>query len=615
MELAASVAEGLAAHRDNSRIRLVACMLLAMAAAVGAAAIVASGPSDHLSAVALARAAIVGVPIAVGLYTWETRPNERFGLLLATTGAALLVTTLAETDDSVLYSVGRIAGWLVELLVVYLILAFPSGRLTTFTDRALVGAMSALLAVAFLPQIVLAESFSVPSPYTSCTADCPSNAFLVFDGEPGLVDTVLNPAAGILLIAALVAVLLRLTSRIRAATPLARHLFTPVLAIGAFRVALVAIAYVGREVDPSARAVEAAAWLAAIALPAIALAFLAGLVSWRLFASDALQRLAEYVKTAPNALQLERALATAMSDPTLRVAFPASVGPSPWIDCLGAPVALPASDSGRSATDVYHHGDLVAVLVHDETLNANRALLDAGAAMTDMALDNQRLTVEAASAAHRERRSSARIAASAERERRRIERDLHDGAQQRLVALGIELELATELVRTDPDRAVRRLRELRGGVDTALEEVRALAHGVYPPLLADAGVVEAVRAIALRAPIHAEVEAHDVGRLPTELESAVYFCVLEALQNALKHADGAHNIYVRFDRTGERLRFSVRDDGAGLPSGTIAAGRGVTNMRDRVAALGGDVRITSTAAVGTTVDGWVPTSGPLAADD
>jgi hypothetical protein len=195
MELAASVAEGLAAHRDNSRIRLAACMLLAMAAAVGAAAIVASGPSDHVSAVALARAAIVGVPIAVGLYTWETRPNERFGLLLAATGAALLVTTLAETDDSVLYSVGRIAGWLVELLVVYLILAFPSGRLMTHTDRALVGAMSALLAVAFVPQIVLTESFSVPSPYTSCTADCPSNAFLAFDSEPGLVDTVLSPAA------------------------------------------------------------------------------------------------------------------------------------------------------------------------------------------------------------------------------------------------------------------------------------------------------------------------------------------------------------------------------------------------------------------------------------
>lgn len=615
MELAASVAEGLSAHRDNSRIRLAACMVIAIAAAVAAAAITAAGPADHASAVALARAAIVGVPIAVGLHTWATRPNERFGLLVAATGAALLVTTLAETGDSAFYSVGRIAGWLVELGFVYLILAFPSGRLTTRADRALVGAMSALTAVAFVPQIVLAESFSVPSPYTSCTTGCPSNAFLVSDSEPAFVDAVLVPTGSVLLIALLAAVLLRLAWRIRAATPLARRLFTPVLAIGALRVALVAIALVGREFDRSAWVVEAASWLAALALPAIALAFLAGLVSWRLFASDALQILAECVNTSPSALRLERALAMALSDPTLRVVFPASRGANPWIDCFGAPAALPVPGTGRSATEVYHHGDLVAVLAHDETLTANRALLDAGAAMTAVALDNQRLTVEAESAARRERQSTARIAASAERERRRIERDLHDGAQQRLVALGIELELATELVQRDPDRGVRRLRELRREVDIALDEVRALAHGVYPPLLADEGVVEAVRAVAAHVPIHAEVEAHDVGRLPTELESAVYFCVLEALQNALKHAAGARNVYVRFDGMGDRLSFSVRDDGAGTSSGALAAGEGITNMRDRVAALGGNVRVTSTAAVGTTVRGWVPTAGPPIADD
>jgi signal transduction histidine kinase len=614
MELAASVADGLAAHRDNSRLRLAACMLVAMASAVGAAAITAAGPADHATAVALARAAIVGVPIAVGLYTWQTRPNERFGLLLAATGAGLLVTTLAETDDSLLYSTGRAVGWLVELLVVYLMLAFPSGRLSGAMDRVLFGAMAAVIAAAFVPQILLEESFSVPSPYTSCTADCPGNAFLVPSQEPGFVDAALRPVAGFLIFAVMAAVVLRLAWRIRAATPLARRVFTPVLAIGAVRVSLVGIGFIGREFNASAWPVEAAAWLIALALPAIALAFLAGLVSWRLFASDALQRLAENVNASPTAPQLQQALATALGDPTLRVVFPVSRGAG-WIDCLGAPVTFPAPGSGRRVTDVYHHGSLVALLDHDETLAAHSPLLDAGAAMTAMALDNERLTVQAASAARRERLSSARIAASAERERRRIERDLHDGAQQRLVALGIELELATELVQKDPDRGVRRLRELRGQVDIALDEVRSLAHGVYPPLLADEGVVEAIRAVASRAPIHTEVEAHDVGRLPTELESAVYFCVSEALQNALKHAEGARNVYVRFDRTGERLRFSIRDDGAGMPPDKIMDGRGITNMRDRVTTLGGDVRVTSRAAVGTTVRGWVPTSGPLSADD
>src|SRR5687767_3533072 len=145
MELAASVAERLSAHRDNSRLLLAACALVSMAAVIGAAVIAAAGPADHSSAVALARAAIVGVPIAVGLYTWQTRPNERFGLLLAAMGAGLFVTTLAETSDSVLYSIGRVAGWLVELLVVYLILSFPSGRLSTAADRVLVGATAAVI--------------------------------------------------------------------------------------------------------------------------------------------------------------------------------------------------------------------------------------------------------------------------------------------------------------------------------------------------------------------------------------------------------------------------------------------------------------------------------------
>jgi signal transduction histidine kinase len=615
MELAASVAEGLAAHRENSRIRLAACMVVAMAAAVGAAAIAAAGPADNGAGIAFARAAIVGVPIAVGLYTWVTRPNERFGLLLAATGAGLFVTTLAETSDSLLYSVGRTTGWFVELLVVYLILSVPSGRLSTRADRVLFGGISAVVVAAFVPLILLEESLSVPSPFTSCTADCPGNAFLLPAQEPGFVDAFLRPTASVLLFLGMFAVMARLAWRIRAATPLARRIFTPVLGIGAVRVALAGIVFIGREFDPSAWSVEAAAWLVSLAMPAIALAFLAGLVSWRLFASDALQRLAECVNTSPNAPQLQGALATTLSDPTLRVAFPGSGDNGRWIDCWGAPVTFPAPGSGRSVTDVHHGRSVVAALVHDETLSSNRALLDAGAAMTAVALDNQRLTVEAESAAHRERLSSARIAASAARERRRIERDLHDGAQQRLVALGIELELATELVQKDRDRGVRRLRELRDQVDTALEEVRALAHGVYPPLLADGGVVEAVRAVALRAPVHTEVVAHDVGRLPTELESAVYFCVLEALQNALKHAEGARNVYVQFDRAGERLRFSVRDDGAGVPVGTMVDGRGITNMRDRVAALGGDVRITSNEAVGTTLRGWIPTSGPLPTDD
>ncbi len=204
--------------------------------------------------------------------------------------------------------------------------------------------------------------------------------------------------------------------------------------------------------------------------------------------------------------------------------------------------------------------------------------------------------------------SRARIAAGAERERRRIERDLHDGAQQRLVALRIELELTGELVRRDPERGATRLHELEHEVDEALEELRALAHGVYPPLLADRGLAEALRAVTDRCAVHAQLVARAVGRYAPEVESAVYFCVLEALQNVLKHARGARLVEVRLDGGSPGvLCLWVSDDGAGVEGGVLRPGVGVTNMRDRLATLGGELQLTSTPGAGTLVCGWLPT--------
>jgi signal transduction histidine kinase len=231
--------------------------------------------------------------------------------------------------------------------------------------------------------------------------------------------------------------------------------------------------------------------------------------------------------------------------------------------------------------------------------------------METLVLDNQRLATEASRATREVQRSRSRIVAGVERERRRIERDLHDGAQQRLVALRIELELAENMVRHDPQRGADRLRELGVEVDETLEDLRALAHGVCPPLLADRGVVEALLAVARRSPIPVEVEADRIERYAPEVEGAIYFCIVEALQNVLKHA-GARHAEVRLDGgTGSMLRFSVRDDGSGGPSGIISPGAGITNMRDRVTAVGGRLDVDSAAEVGTTVRGRVPTAGQL----
>jgi signal transduction histidine kinase len=292
------------------------------------------------------------------------------------------------------------------------------------------------------------------------------------------------------------------------------------------------------------------------------------------------------------AATLRWVLAEAFGDPTLEIAFARG---DAWVDADGRPL----TDIGdRAQREVRDEGALVAAIVHDAALDVSDELVEAGVAMARVVLENERL-----------RRSRARLTAGAERERRRIERDLHDGAQQRLVALRIELELAEELVRRDPARGADRLRELEQEVDEALEELRTLAHGVYPPLLADRGLPEALRAATARSGLTIELHEHEVARYPPEVESAVYFCMLEALQNALKHAQGATRAVIRLDgsATGE-LRFELRDDGAG---GTITPGTGITNMHDRLTAIGGDVSVSS-SETGTIVRGRAPADQPLA---
>lgn len=231
--------------------------------------------------------------------------------------------------------------------------------------------------------------------------------------------------------------------------------------------------------------------------------------------------------------------------------------------------------------------------------------------MAAMVVDNQRLAAEAATATLEVQRSRSRIVATVERERRRIERDLHDGAQQRLVALRIELELVEDLVRRDPRGGIARLKVLEREVDETLDEVRSLAHGVCPPLLADRGIGEAVRAVAARSPLPVDVDVREVGRYAPEVEGAVYFCIVEALQNVLKHA-GASRVEIRIDGVRKpALQFSVRDDGGGMRDRSLPSGVGLTNMRDRLAAVGGTLDVGSAADVGTTVRGSMPLAGQL----
>jgi signal transduction histidine kinase len=267
---------------------------------------------------------------------------------------------------------------------------------------------------------------------------------------------------------------------------------------------------------------------------------------------------------------------------------------------------------------VSHAGELLGLIVvtrpaTDEQFSAedDRVLTEL-ARQVGLALHNARLDTalqttldELRKQAEELRRSRSRIVASADAERRRVERDLHDGAQQHLVALAVNLRLTRDLVNDDPETVGLMLDQLADEVKATIQELRDLAHGIYPPLLADSGLGEALAAAGRRSPLPVTVDAQGIGRYGLEIESAVYFCCLEALQNAAKHAAGAQ-VAVRLWEESGGLLFAVTDDGPGFDVARARSGHGHTNMADRLGAIGGTVRWESAPGQGTTISGSVP---------
>jgi signal transduction histidine kinase len=338
----------------------------------------------------------------------------------------------------------------------------------------------------------------------------------------------------------------------------------------------------------------------------MAVGFFVGLLRWRLSVASALQTLGIRIRDGGDAETLRAMLAEAIGDPTLQLVYRVPARGGLWVDADGREVALPGPGSGQHVTEIRDGDRRVAAMVHDEALRDQEDLIEAAAGYARITLDNRRLYAQVEKSLAEVRESRARIVASADRERRRIERDLHDGAQQRLVALRIKLELAEEELAADPGAGRERLHALGAEIDRALDEIRHLARGVYPPLLAGGGLADALRAAALSASIAATVSTDGIGRYPPEVESAVYFCCLEALQNAAKHGGAGTEVTVSLAED-DRLRFEVRDDGAGFDTGT-ARGAGLTNMRDRVTAVGGELNVASAPGRGAVVTGSVPIS-------
>ena len=283
---------------------------------------------------------MVGAPIAVGLYTLKRRPGEPYAALLFGVGVVSFLTTLAESGASTLYSIGRASYWLGEFGLIYLILAFPSGRLVSRWDRALVTVAALILVTLYLPTLFLDQSYPQPSPVDSCGANCPANAFFL-GSEPAFLDSFLIPLREGLTILLFVGVAVRLTQRFRRANHLLQRTLEPVLVIALARCVLMAVAIGLRRVSPESALVEVLTWAIALSVPLMAIGFFLGLVSWRLYAAEALQALSARVRVNLSHRELQDALADVLGDPSLRILYWEGPGDGHWADEVGRPASPP----------------------------------------------------------------------------------------------------------------------------------------------------------------------------------------------------------------------------------------------------------------------------------
>jgi signal transduction histidine kinase len=545
----------------------------------------------------------VAVPVALGCAQLARRPDDRFGLLLVLTGLLWSTTALAESPDAVLYSAGRVLAWLSDLMVIVLLLTFPSGRLRTGAERRLFRALLALFALGYLPTALLFDQYPLPTPYTTCTEGCPGNAFAIVSWP--VVDEVLRPlreVATVVLYGAVLAVLVR---RSRTSGRLLTVARGPVLLMAAFRTVALAVYFAARHARVTGDALETIGWVYVATLPMVAISFATGIGLRRLHVAGVLQRLGDRLSAHPTVTDLTAAVAEALEDPSVEIVYRIPGDQVRWADATGWPVVAPAAQGDMGVIELRSQDRVLGALMYDVAAGPDAALLDATAIYAVVVLENLWLVEQLQSSLRELSASRVRIVAVADASRHEIERDLHDGAQQRLVALRVKLAMQTErLQRGEPaEEAV--LQQLGDEVEEAIDHIREVALGIYPALLAERGLPDALRSAARRGPVATSVRAAGIGRYRRDVESTVYFACLEAMQNAAKHADGATQVSVALSTEGG-LSFEVRDDGCGFDQAAVPPGTGLLNVRDRVMALGGSVRIESTPQSGTRVAGVLP---------
>ena len=562
---------------------------LLVIAAVGCAAavmlVVLAFTSDHLvdPGVRAALGMWISIPyIAAGLIAWSRRPDSRFGLLMIVAGFGTILSLLTWANSVVLYSIGQAFDFVPPVLLIHLILTFPTGRLERPLERWIVTAGYFLGVGLALIRLMLGG------------VDPPTLFQVVSDPEAALVvERIILLGLSALCLAGIGVLALRRRER---GHPLRQWVAVLIdsFALGLLMIALLFMA--GTFGWPAFETIRRMTFLVIGAAP---IAFLIGLLHARLTRSSVGDLMVDLQKDRSPGY-VRDALARALRDPSLTLAF--------WlpefgryVDLDGRPVE-PTAGSGRATTPIDRDGTHVAILEHDAALRDEPELLAAVAAGAGMALDNARLQAELRARVEELRGSRARILEAGQLERQRLERNLHDGAQQRLIALSLELGLLEESIDIDSETRGR-IDRAREEISASLEELRDVARGLHPAVVSGHGLAVALESLTARAPVPVRLKVTVEDRLPEGIEIAAYYVVSESLANVARHAH-ASGASVEVSRAGGQAVIEVTDDGIG--GADTELGSGLRGLADRVEALDGRLRMWSPPGGGTRLRAEIP---------
>jgi signal transduction histidine kinase len=538
---------------------------------------------------------IVGVSwsfVAAGLVAWSRRPANRTGALMVAAGLAFSLNGLVLVATPLGFALWFLVSTLPAAVLAHLIAVFPDGRATTRLQRVFIVANYATTVPLTLLQLLLVEPARL-----GCDS-CPDGLLGIGEHPYGGAALAL---AGLVNVALAVLLLWIVVGRWRRASAPRRRSLAPVALVG---VALLALYALRQTLLVASRPAlfDVGFDLAILSLLVLwPLGFLSGLARTRLDRSVVGDLAVQLSEPLPPG-RLEQALAAALHDPTVELAYwlPDRHG---FVDAAGRPVDLPPAGGDRAATVLRHGGDPVAALLHDAALDDDPELVRAVAATARMTIENERLHAQVRAQLEEVRASRARIVEFGDAERRRVERNLHDGAQQRLVNLSLALGIARSQVGTASDEQIgAALDEAATELRLAVAELRELARGIHPAILSEAGLGPALASLAERSPIPVTITGVPADRLPARVEETAYYVASEALANATKHAR-ATAITICAQRLDGALLVEVGDDGVG---GADPDGSGLRGLADRVAALDGDLRVHSPTGAGTHVTAELP---------